>query len=94
MLIYGISALSFGQTKINEKRAAYAALLRFRGSHDPIVAASWLSARNSALIIALESAITLVLSSSGSQWPENLIGTLEAILTLQAAIVVAREAWA
>ncbi len=72
--------------------AEAAALLRFRRSRDPFIAASWLSARNSALIIALESAITLVLSSSGSQWPEDLIDTLDAILTLQAAIVVAREA--
>ncbi len=67
-------------------------LFRFRGSHDPVVEASWLSARNSIVTGVLGAAVTVLVVSPTIQWPQTLIDAFGALLAFQAAVVVLRDA--
>ena len=72
--------------------AEAAVLFRFRRSHDPIVEATWLSARNSALTSALGAGVTFVVRMLPNRWPQIAVDALGAHLAFQAAAVVVKDA--
>ena len=72
--------------------AEAAVLFRFRRSHDPIVEATWLSARNSALTGALGAGVTFVVRMLPNRWPQIAVDALSACLAFQAAAVVVKDA--
>jgi Co/Zn/Cd efflux system component len=67
-------------------------LFQFRGSHDPVVEATWLSARNSILTSALGGAVTLISKNFSAHWPQIVVDALGAFLAFQVAFVVVKEA--
>lgn len=73
--------------------AAAAALARFRRDPNPLVTATWLSARNDAVVTALSSGVTLALRLAPVRWPEHALDLLGAALAFQAAAATARAAW-
>ncbi len=67
-------------------------LFRFRGSHDAVVEASWLSARNSIVTSVMGAAVTVLVVSPSIQWPQTMIDAIGTLLAFQATVVVARDA--
>ncbi len=72
--------------------AEAAVLFRFRRSHDPIVEATWLSARNSALTSALGAGVTFVVRMLPNRWAQIAVDALGVYLAFQAAAVVVKDA--
>ena len=64
----------------------------FRRSDDPVVAATWLSARNDGLSSAAGGLVTVLAPGSGD-WPDLAAEVAGALLTFYAAFAVARSAW-
>ena len=136
--IYGLAALSLGQSKSIEKRAALAlvaifgiaglqgvyevwdavvhpltdvvdnliitdiiniignfaeavVLLPFRLSHDPLLEATWLSARNSVLTSMAGAAVTVICGILAVQWPQTVIVAFGTLLAFQAAFLIASD---
>jgi Co/Zn/Cd efflux system component len=72
--------------------AEAALLFRFRVSHDPVVEATWLSARNSVLTSTVGAAVTLIFQTISVQWPQIVVDAFGVFLVFQAAVVVIRDA--
>ncbi len=69
-----------------------ALLFRFRKVGDPLMQATWLSARNSAAIALIGAALPLVFQKS-CEGPEMVVACLDTFLAFQAALIVAYEAY-
>ena len=81
------SALIFATGAIVEA----ALLFRFRKSGEPLMKATWLSARNSATIALAGAAIPVLSHTSSGNDPQIIVDCLDTILAFQAAILVVRE---
>lgn len=68
------------------------ALLRFRGDDNPLIKATWLSARNDAIATTFSAVVTLALRLAPVRWPEYVMDVLDASLAFQAAAATVRTA--
>ncbi|WP_018262718.1 hypothetical protein [Methylobacterium sp. WSM2598] len=68
------------------------ALARFRHDPNPLITATWLSARNDAVTTTVSAGVTLALRLAPVRWPEYALDVLDAGLAFQAACVTARSA--
>jgi Co/Zn/Cd efflux system component len=75
-----------------ESWAVVLALVRFRASHNPVIEATWLSARNDAVTGTLYALVTLAARLAPMIWPQMFVDTLGMILAFVAAWQVARDA--
>ena len=66
-------------------------LLPFRLSHDPLLEATWLSARNSVLTSMAGAAITVICGIFAVQWPQTVIVAFGTLLAFQAAFLIASD---
>lgn len=68
-------------------------LMRFRGSRNPVIEATWLSSRNDAITGSLYALVTLGARLAPSIWPQVAVDGLAMVLALRAGWDVARDAW-
>ncbi len=87
---FGIT-LSGGLTTL-EAMAVAAALWRFRRAHNPVMVATWLSARNDVVTSALSAGVTALARLAPMAGPQMAVDAFGAFLCFQAAFVTAREA--
>ena len=87
-LTVGVSAALI----IVEGLAVAAALWRFRASPNPLIEASWLSARNDAISAALFALIIAAARLAPMRWPQMAVDAFTAFLAFQAAWTIARDA--
>ena len=66
-------------------------LLPFRISHDPLLEATWLSARNSVLTSMAGAAVTVICGIFAVQWPQTVIVAFGALLAFQAVFLIASD---
>ncbi len=78
---------------ICEGIAVAAALWRFRASRNPLIEASWLSARNDAISATLFAVVIAVARLAPARWPQMAVDAFTAGLAFQAAWAIARDAW-
>jgi Co/Zn/Cd efflux system component len=71
--------------------AEAAVLLPFRISHDPLLEATWLSARNSVLTSVAGAGVTVICAIFMVQWPQTVIVVFGTLLSFQAAFVVGSD---
>jgi hypothetical protein len=71
--------------------AEAALLFRFRMSSDPVMKATWFSARNSVLFSAFGAIVPLIFSRFSTHWPQIAVDSLGAFLAFQASFAVMRE---
>ncbi|MCJ2049467.1 hypothetical protein [Methylobacterium sp. J-070] len=71
---------------------AAAVLLRFRHTTDPLVAASWLNARNDLLAAVLTVVCDMTGHVVGLRWPGFALDLIGVMLSFQAAAIVLRSA--
>jgi Co/Zn/Cd efflux system component len=67
------------------------ALWRFRASHNPVIEATWLSARNDALTSTLYALVLMAARFYPERWPQMLVDGASAALCWQAAWRVWRD---
>uniref|UniRef100_UPI00226A58F4 cation transporter n=1 Tax=unclassified Methylobacterium TaxID=2615210 RepID=UPI00226A58F4 len=65
-------------------------LARFRNEENPLIKATWLSARNDAIATTFSACLTLALRLAPVRWPEYAMDLLDAGLAFQAAIATTR----
>ena len=87
---FGIT-LSGGLTTL-EAMAVAAALWRFRRAHNPVMVATWLSARNDVVTSALSAGVTALARLAPMAGPQMAVDACGAFLCFQAAFGTAREA--
>jgi Co/Zn/Cd efflux system component len=85
----GFSAISI----IIEGLAVAAALWRFRAASNPLIEASWLSARNDAISATLFAIVRAAARLAPARWPQMAVDAFTAFLAFQAAWKIARDAW-
>ncbi len=66
-------------------------IIPFRRSRDPVLGATWLSARNSVLSSFAGALVTIACETYALRWPRIAIFALESLLAFQAAFVVASD---
>ena len=76
---------------IGEAWVLVALLWRFRGSHHPVIEATWLSARNDAFTSTLYAIIMMAARSEPMIWPQMFVDSISAILCLQASGQILRD---
>ncbi len=86
-LLLGFSALS----TVGIVLLVVAALLRFRGSRNPLIETTWLSARNDAIFASIYALFQLAARSAPMRGPELVLDALTILLTLQAIYVILRD---
>jgi Co/Zn/Cd efflux system component len=86
-LLLGISAVS----TIAIVLLVAAALLPFRASRNPLIEATWLSARNDAIFATLYALFQLVARLAPMRGPELALDAFTILLTLQAIYVIVRD---
>jgi hypothetical protein len=67
------------------------ALIPLRASRNPVLEATWLSARNSVLASVASAVVAVVCHAFTMSWPRIAVIALESLLAFQAAFVVARD---
>jgi Co/Zn/Cd efflux system component len=67
------------------------ALIPLRTSRNPVLEATWLSARNSVLASVASAVVAVVCQAFTMSWPRIAVIALESLLAFQAAFVVARD---
>jgi Co/Zn/Cd efflux system component len=75
-----------------EAIAVAAALWRFRRAHNPVMVATWLSARNDVVSSTLSAVVTALARLAPMAGPQMAVDAFGAYLCFQAAFVTAREA--
>ena len=78
---------------IVEGLAVAGALYRFRSSRNPLIEASWLSARNDAVSAVLYATVLAAARLAPMRWPQMTVDAFTAFLAFQAAWTIARDAW-
>ena len=87
-----IFTVSFSAIAIIVEGLAVAALLwRFRASPNPLIEASWLSARNDAISAALYAIVTAAARLAPARWPQMAVDAFAAFLAFQAAWQIVRD---
>jgi len=76
---------------IAEAWVLVALLWRFRGSHHPVIEATWLSARNDAVTSTLYALIMMAARSEPMVWPQMVVDSISAILCLHASSQILRD---
>jgi Co/Zn/Cd efflux system component len=66
-------------------------LLPFRGSRNPLIETTWLSARNDALFATIYALFQFAARSAPMRGPELILDALTILLTLQAIYVIVRD---
>ncbi len=66
-------------------------VIPFRRSRDPVLGATWLSARNSVFASLAGAIVTVACESYALRWPRIAVLALESVLAFQAAFVVASD---
>ncbi|MCJ2056900.1 hypothetical protein MKL09_10070 [Methylobacterium sp. J-048] len=61
-------------------------LARFRHDTNPLIKATWLSARNDAIATTFSAGVTLAVRMAPVRWPEYVMDGLDATLAFQAAV--------
>jgi Co/Zn/Cd efflux system component len=69
------------------------ALLRFRRDDNPLVQATWISARNAAISTTVFSAATFLTRTAPARWPEYALDLFGAALLFQATGAIALATW-
>ncbi|MCJ2016910.1 hypothetical protein MKK84_05635 [Methylobacterium sp. E-065] len=67
-------------------------LTRFRHDTNPLIKATWLSARNDAIATTFSAVVTLAVRMAPIRWPEYVMDGLDAALAFQAAAATIRAA--
>jgi Co/Zn/Cd efflux system component len=75
-----------------EAMGVAALLWRFRRASNPVMTASWLSARNDVLSSTLSSLVTAAARFAPTVWPQTAVDAFGAFLCFQAAWTIARDA--
>ncbi|KAA2242078.1 hypothetical protein [Salinarimonas soli] len=70
-----------------------AALLRFRGDANPLIRATWVSARNAAISTTVFSTATYLTRTATSRWPEYGLDLFGAALLFQGAGAIVLATW-
>jgi divalent metal cation (Fe/Co/Zn/Cd) transporter len=86
-VLLGVSALS----TIVVVLMVVAALLRFRGSPNPLIETTWLSARNDAIFATVYAVFQFMARSAPMRGPELALDAFAILLTLQAIYVIIRD---
>ncbi len=66
-------------------------LWRFRGSHHPVIEATWLSARNDAVTSTLYAFAMMAARLEPVTWPQMMVDSLSAFLCLQSGAQILRD---
>lgn len=85
----GFSAISI----IVEGIAVAVALSRFRHTKNPLIEATWLSARNDAFSATAFALVMAAARLAPMRWPQMAVDAFAACLAFQAAWVITRDAW-
>jgi Co/Zn/Cd efflux system component len=86
-LLLGFSALSTVAIVL----LVCVALLPFRGSRNPLIETTWLSARNDAIFATVYAVFQFAARSAPMRGPELVLDGLTILLTLQAIYVIVRD---
>jgi Co/Zn/Cd efflux system component len=81
-----------GALIILEALAVAALLVRFRNAENPVILASWLSARNDMLSSTLYALVSVAARFAPSVWPQMAVDLFSAALCFQAAWAIVRAA--